>query len=307
MEFVSVRTATLRGDQKINFDLYIQIGAKFIAYIRKGDSFEGKRLDRLREKKLKKMFIKPEDEQSYRDYVSQNIEQAYDAKSGKSLEARVEVIQGAQQNNTEAVLENPENELTYNQAKDGAGRYVEFLMKEEKAVQSMLNLENTDQDLAHHGVTVSTLSVALAQKLGLTDPAKVQLLALGALLHDFGHTKKTYPLFKPLNELSKEDKAEYMKHPQMGAESVQTHRHFDRAVIQIIQQHEELVNGTGFPKGLIEKNTDPLAVIVSSANDFDRMILTKKVTRAEMAKTFMIDRVGLHPLDHFKMLKAIVG
>ncbi len=307
MEFVSIRTATLRGDQKIDFDLYIQIGAKYIAYIRKGDSFEGKRLDRLREKKLKKMFIRPEDEQAYRGYVTQNIEQAYDTKSPKPLENRVAVIQGAQQNSTEAVLENPESQANYDQAKDGAGRYVEFLMKEEKAVQAMLNIENTEHDLAHHGVTVSTLSVALANKLGLTDQAKVQLLALGALLHDFGHMKKTYPLFKPLKDMSKEEKAEYMKHPQVGAESVQTHRHFDKVVIQIIQQHEELVDGSGYPKGLIEKNTDPLAVIVSSANDLDRMMLSQKINRNEAGKTFMIDRLGLHPLDHFKMLKAIMG
>jgi len=307
MEFVSVRTATLRGDQKIDFDLYINIAGKYIAYIRKGDSFEGKRLDRLREKKLKKMFIRPEEEQSYRNYVTQNIEMAYDSSSGKPLESRAEVIQGAQQSNTEAVLENPESQQNYNLAKDGAGRYVEFLLKEQQAVQAMLNIENTDRDLAHHGVTVSTLSVALAQKMGLTDQSKIQLMALGALLHDFGHMKKTYPLFKPIKELEKDIKMEYMNHPKLGAEAVQTHRHFDKTVIQIIAEHEELVDGSGYPKGLSEKKCDPLSVIVSTANDFDRLMLNNKLAKADAAKAFVVDRVGLHPLEHFKAIKTIIS
>lgn len=307
MEFVSIRTATLRGDQKIDFDLYINIAGKYIAYIRKGDSFEGKRLDRLREKKLKKMFIRPEEEKAYRDYVTQNIEMAYDAKSGKPLESRAEVIQGSQQSSTEAVLENPESQQNYNIAKDGAGRYVDFLLKEEKAVQAMLNIENTEHDLAHHGVTVSTLSVALAQKMGLTDQKKIQLMALGALLHDFGHMKKSYELFKPIKEQEKDLKLEYMNHPKLGAESVQTHRHFDKTVIHIIAEHEELIDGSGYPNKLNERKTDPLAVIVSTANDFDRLMLNSKLARAEAVKAFVVDRVGLHPLEHFKALKAIVS
>ena len=304
MDFVTIRTATLRGDQKIDFDVYIQVGEKHIAYLRKGDAFDGTRLERLKAKKLKKLFIRPEEEQAYRDYVTQNIEIAY-AKTDRPIEARAEVIQGAQQSSAEAVLEAPENQANYSQAKEGASRYVDFLMKEEKAVQAMLNIENTDRDLAHHGVTVSTLSVLIANKLGLASD-RVALLALGALLHDFGHVKAAYPLFKAPTELDAPSRIEYMKHAMLGGQTVRTHRHFDEAVIKIIVEHEELIDGSGYPQKLQEKNTDPLSVIVSTANDFDRLMLNEKLTRAEAVKKFTVSRVGLHPLEHFKILKSIV-
>ena len=53
-DFISMRVSTLRGDLKIDFDVYVKINDKMILYIRRGDSFEGPRLKRLREKKTKK-------------------------------------------------------------------------------------------------------------------------------------------------------------------------------------------------------------------------------------------------------------
>lgn len=304
MDFVSVRTATLRGGLKIGFDVYVKVGSKFITYVRKGDSFDGTRLERLKAKKLKKLFIRPDEELLYREYVTKNIDMAYTNKDAP-MQERVEVIQGAQHASTEAVLESPENQDNYNNAKNGATRYVEFLMKEEKAIQTMLNIENTDRDLAHHGVAVSTLAVLIGTKMGVPAP-RMPFLALGALLHDFGHANMTYPLFQNLNDLTPEAKAEYMKHSMQGGETVRVHRHFDDSVIKIIVQHEELSDGSGYPQKLIEKNTDPLAVIVSTANAFDRLMLNEKVSRADALRKFTVDRVGRHPLEHIKIFKTIV-
>ena len=187
MEYTSIRVSTLRGDQKIEFDVYLRISEKMILYLRKGDSFEGDRLKRLKEKKLKKMFIPSDSEASYRSYMERNIEMAYDDKAGKDIKTRAEIIQGAQQNNVEEVFENPEKEAAYNSAKDAAGKYVQFLLNNTGSVANILNMENTDKNIAHHGVSVATLSVALAAKLNITDPKLTQMLTLGALLHDYGH------------------------------------------------------------------------------------------------------------------------
>lgn len=303
MEYVTIRTVTLRGDQKITFDVYMPLGPKYIVYVRKGDSFDGVRLERLKSKNMKKLYIRPEEEQAYRDYVSLNIDMAYDKKD-KPIEDRAEIIHGSQQANTEAVMEQPENQLAYAQAKEGASRYVDFLIKEQQAVRAMLNIENVDRNLSHHGVAVSTLAVLLGNKLGI-EASRVELMALGALLHDFGHAKSTMPLLKPLSDFDAKGKIEYMKHAMGGAESVRIHRHFDEVVVKIIAEHEELIDGSGYPNKLTEKKSDPLSVIVSTANAFDRMMLNEKLARADASKKFTMDRVGLHPLEHFKLLKSL--
>lgn len=305
MEYVSVRVSTLRGDLKIDFDVFVKINDKHILYIRKGDSFEGVRLKRLKEKKLKKMFILPDAEPSYREYIKKNIEMAYDMSSNKSLETRSEIIQGQQQSNTEQVFENPEDAEVYGETKKSAGQYVDFLLKNSDAVKAILNIENSDKSIAHHGVSVSTLSVALAQKLGV-EQKNMNILALGSLLHDIGHHDTTVNLHQPLKMMQDAELSLYKQHPVLGAQRVVDKKHFDPGVIKIINEHEEHIDGSGFPRAFYEKDLDPLSVIVASANAIDRLITFEEKPKAEAAKALTIERIGQHPLRHIQILGDIL-
>ncbi|WP_347358837.1 HD domain-containing phosphohydrolase [Bdellovibrio sp.] len=305
MDYVSIRVSTLRGDQKIDFNAYVKINDKMVLYLRRGDSFEGDRLKRLKDKKLRKMYILTDEENNYRSYLQRNIETAYDGTGNKDIQTRADIIQGSQQSNTEEVFENPDNVATYNDAKDAAGKYVNFLLTNAQAMSAVLNIDNTDKTISHHGVTVATLSIALAQKLGITDPKKTQLLTLGALLHDYGHHNSSLNLSQPLAQMSAADTAVWKKHPEEGAQKVQDKKHFDQTVINIIGQHEETINGSG-PKGMREKEMDPLAVLVSSANAMDRLITFEGVPKNEAAKKMMIEHVGKHPLNHLQFLNDIL-
>lgn len=306
MEHVSIRVSTLRGDQKINFDVYVKINEKYVLYLRRGDSFEGLRLKRLKEKKLKKMFIQNTDEVNYRSYLKTNIESAYDAKSNKDITTRAEIIQGEQQSNVEEVFERPEDKVAYSETKDAAGKYVDFLMKNSAAATAILNMENSDKNLAHHGVSVATYSISLAQKLKMTDPKLNQFLTLGALLHDIGHHETTINVTQPLKNLSAEELTVYKQHPLKGAERVKDKNHFDQQVITIINEHEEHLDGTGFPKGTKENQLDPLSIIVGSCNAVDRMITFEGVSKADAPKKMMIEKVGMHPLNHIQLLSEIL-
>lgn len=305
MEYVSIRVSTLRGDQNIAFDCFIKINEKYVLYLRQGDSFEGERLKRLKDKKLKKMFIPKEMEAKYLDYMKKNIEMAYDEKSTKSIESRAEIIQGQQESNAEQVMENPENQVAYGEAKMAAQQYVQFLLKNPNAKNAVLNIENTDKNLAHHGVSVSTFAVAIAEKIGIA-PKQTELMALGALIHDIGHQNTTINLYQPLSQMKKEELSIFKEHPLVGARRVNDKNHFDQQVISIINQHEECINGSGFPKGLTENKLDPLSVIVASANAMDRMLTFEGISKAEASKKVLVDLIGKHPLDHLKILSEFI-
>lgn len=306
MEHISIRVSTLRGDQKIDFDAYVKINEKFILYLRSGDSFEGARLKRLKEKKLKKMYIQPDAESKYREYLSRNIDMAYDKNSGKSIETRSEIIQGSQQSNAEEVMENIDNVEAYNSAKEDASKFVEFLTQEDAAVSRILNIENLDKNIAHHGVTVSTLANALAKKLGIKDSKQTQLLTLGSLLHDFEHFHSNLDIARSTEKMTPDELKIYKDHPMAGGRRVQTKQHFDKTVINIITQHEEYIDGKGFPQGLMENQIDPLALLVASANAVDRLITFEGVAKAEAPKKLMLTAVGRYPLQHLQILSEIL-
>jgi HD-GYP domain-containing protein (c-di-GMP phosphodiesterase class II) len=308
INYVPIRVSTLRGDQKIDFDAYVKINDKYILYLRSGDSFEGDRLKRLRDKKLKKMFILPDAEEKYRNYLHRNIEMAYNRNSGQSLSNRVEIIQGNQQSNAEAVMENPENEFIYNETRDAAGQFVDFLAQEDPlAMQSIMKMDNVDQNICHHGVTVSTLAVSLAKRLNIYDPKQLQLLTLGSLLHDFEHFHSGILINRPLSAFTPEELQLYKTHPIVGGQKVRDKKHFDQTVINIIVQHEEYIDGSGFPNGLNEAKIDPLAMITASCNALDRLITFEGINKKDAVKKLMISSVGKYPLAHIQALGDIMN
>src|SRR5688572_16898395 len=115
--YMPVSVSTLRGDQPTTFDLYVHINNKHILLLRKGDHFEGSRLERLRERKLETMFVTQPEEPLYKAYVDKNLELAYGEASSVSSETRGEIAQGHQQWASELVMEDLANEDAYKQAK----------------------------------------------------------------------------------------------------------------------------------------------------------------------------------------------
>lgn len=306
MEYVPVRVSTLRGDQKINFDIYIQLRDKFIHYIRQGHSFEGKRLNRLKDRKLKKMYIPAEHEEFYQSYIRANLDIAYDKSSGRSLEDRSEIVQGMNQAAAEEVLESPESEGKYFEAKNSMGRYATFLEEDDLAMKAVLSIENTDKNLAHHGLSVSTLAVSLVRKLGLTeDLEKIKQISLGALLHDIGHTMHDLDLTQGPESMSPLELKIYKQHAGLGAEKVDKLKHFDKTVINIIAQHEEHIDGSGH-YGVKKQEFDVFAQVVGLANTFDRHVLTSGMSHQEALKEVNIHSLAHYELDHINALKELL-
>lgn len=305
-EFIAIRVSTLRGDLKIPFDVYIKVAGKYIHYCRSGDSFEGTRLNRLKAKKLKEMFIRPEDEMLYEQYLQENIDSAYDEKSNKALEIRAEVIQGAQQASAEAYMEDPIDKDAYHHVKYSVQRFVDFLGKRPQAAHPILSLENTDLSITHHSVNVATLATMLAMNSKFKDLTKLHLLGLGCMLHDIDHFNREPDLSRPLTELSPEEFASYKQHPLRGANLIQGVTFVDQLVMSVIVQHEEHLNGTGFPRGLTEKEIEPMVLFAATANAYDRLVSFQKQNPKEAIKSLLIDKVGLLPLDLIQNLNSIL-
>ena len=143
--------------------------------------------------------------------------------------------------------------------------------------------------------------------MGIKDPQKLQILTLGALLHDFEHFHSGLAVNRSMSEFNEAELLTYKQHPILGAQRVQDKKHFDPSVINIITQHEEYIDGKGFPNGLNEMKCDPLAVIVGSANAIDRIVTFEGVTKSQAAKQMMMTSVGRHPLKHIQMMADIMN
>jgi HD-GYP domain-containing protein (c-di-GMP phosphodiesterase class II) len=72
-------------------------------------------------------------------------------------------------------------------------------------------------------------------------------------------------------------------------------------------QHEERIDGSGFPLGLREKAIEPVSVIVGLCNALDRLVSFENVNKASAFKELMINKVGKYPLGHMKILGELMS
>jgi diguanylate cyclase (GGDEF)-like protein/putative nucleotidyltransferase with HDIG domain len=97
-----------------------------------------------------------------------------------------------------------------------------------------------------------------------------KLLLYGAYLHDIGKINIPQEILISEKKLTDEQWAEMKKHPFDGAEIVRKIKNFD-TVAEIVQQHHEKFNGTGYPSGISGESIHPLARILTLADSFDAM------------------------------------
>jgi len=109
-------------------------------------------------------------------------------------------------------------------------------------------IEKRDPYTSGHQDRVATLAVAIARKLGW-DEHRIEGLRLGATIHDIG---KIYVPAEILNRPGKLSEAEFeiiKSHPQVGYEILEK-TDFPWPIKEMIVQHHERLNGSGYPKGL---------------------------------------------------------
>ncbi|HSV29141.1 MAG TPA: HD domain-containing phosphohydrolase [Candidatus Omnitrophota bacterium] len=111
-----------------------------------------------------------------------------------------------------------------------------------------LTLEMRDPYTAGHQRRVAQLAVSIGQRLGL-DPERLEGLHTGALIHDIGKINVPAEFLSRPGKLSTDALAIIRSHPGVGSEIV-ADIEFPWPVAQMIAQHHERLDGTGYPLGL---------------------------------------------------------
>jgi PAS domain S-box-containing protein/putative nucleotidyltransferase with HDIG domain len=123
----------------------------------------------------------------------------------------------------------------------------------EETVTSLASTaEKRDPYTAGHQQRVERLACAIAREQEFPEE-KIEGLHIAALLHDIG--KITLPseyLAKP-TRLSKEEKAIFKCHPEVGYKILKNIQ-FPWPVAEIVYQHHEHLDGSGYPRGLTDED-----------------------------------------------------
>ncbi|MFW6034790.1 MAG: HD domain-containing phosphohydrolase [Halothermotrichaceae bacterium] len=128
----------------------------------------------------------------------------------------------------------------------------------------MQNLCNTIPHIKRHLERVALLSIIIAEELDLS-PVKIKNIKTAAKLHDIGL------ISIPKNIVTKPDKIntqEYeliKKHPEEGYKLLKNFN-IDSPIPEIVLQHHERIDGSGYPNGLKNEEIKIEAKIIGTAD-----------------------------------------
>jgi len=130
-------------------------------------------------------------------------------------------------------------------------------------------LDARDPYTAGHSERVSTLSVMMGRVMNLP-PKEIEVLRLGALLHDIGKIGVSDQILRKNGPLTTEEFEQIKRHPALGARILRQVP-FLASHLPIVELHHERPDGRGYPFGLRGEDIPLAARIVHVADAFDAM------------------------------------
>ena len=130
-------------------------------------------------------------------------------------------------------------------------------------------LELRDEYTSQHQSNVAYLSERIAEIRGLPEQQRIGI-RLGALIHDIGKIAIPSQILNKPGKLYAAEFEMIKMHPKLGADIF---RGIDLPwpLIEMIEQHHERMDGTGYPAGLIGDSICLEARILAVADTFDAM------------------------------------
>ena len=218
-----------------------------------------------------------------------------------------------------------------NQLKSGKGADVnklstltqeilECVFENQAAMICLSMVQRGNDSLLEHSLNCSIHMAILADAAGF-DQQSVEYASLAGLLIDTGMVKLPPELCVPEEQLSGTDLMMYQTHVDESLAAIEHSDDLPEVVKDIVSQHHERIDGSGYPKGLIGNDIEPLAQLAAVVDEFSRSGMpapfgnampTSKILKAlannkgleQTLVNRLIGVLGIYPIGSLVKLKS---
>ncbi|MDR4461582.1 MAG: DUF3391 domain-containing protein [Nitrospirales bacterium] len=140
-----------------------------------------------------------------------------------------------------------------------------------RALLNLIGSNEPNEEFFLHALNVCSLSLMVGQKLEFSRE-DAEKLALGALFHDIGELKFPAEQLLRKGSMSASERKNFLStHPKYGVELAEKLPNLPYEVIDVIRQHHERLNGSGFPAGKKDDQISKFAKIVMVVDEYDEL------------------------------------
>jgi HD-GYP domain-containing protein (c-di-GMP phosphodiesterase class II) len=142
-------------------------------------------------------------------------------------------------------------------------------------------VEEKDKYTLEHNKRLVDYSIKVGRRMNLSEE-RLDTLYYAALFHDLGKINIPDEILSKPGKLTPEEFEIIKKHPSDGKNLVV--KTYLKETAEIIEQHHERLNGTGYPNGLKEEQILTEAKIIAVVDSFDAMISERPYKKAMPVK-----------------------
>lgn len=277
--FFSTRVQSIVVGRPLQYDIFLKVSEELILFKRSGDVVTQNRFEDLLKHGVKNIYILNEHRPLYLSGLKDIVK---DPDSPDEL--RGKFIKETAFNHIDDLFH---KEDVSSIAKESSGLVedmVNFISTDLNAASTLMKLSTHDYYTYNHSVNVSVYSIAICKIILGEDKKLLVTAGLGGLLHDLGKRKIDLKIINKPGKLDADEWLEMKKHPGYGYELLEKVPTISHDIKRIVHEHHEHMDGTGYPKGLSEKQILKLSRIASVADVFDALTTKRSYSNPCSAK-----------------------
>lgn len=160
---------------------------------------------------------------------------------------------------------------------------VDSVMRNQEALQMLLQVRSKDDYTAEHGINVCIMAAIFGRHLGLLG-GEIEKLALSGLLHDVGKMYIPLNILHKPERLTDEENQIMQEHTEHGRRLLTHVKGIDPVVVDVAHSHHERMNGTGYPCGLLAHQIPYFAKLIAIVDAYDAITSHRVFDAARSSK-----------------------
>ena len=158
--------------------------------------------------------------------------------------------------------------MNYRGAKQAVQSMAESVIRNPDALMCFAQLKRKDEYIALHSLRVCILALAFGRQLGLSRD-QLEVLGLGALLHDIGMVKVPEEILGKPDALTPAESELMKQHVVWGADMLYESHQIPSAAIEVVTAHHERYDGSGYLNGLRGEQIGDFGMIGAIVDHYD--------------------------------------
>jgi response regulator RpfG family c-di-GMP phosphodiesterase len=287
--FTAVKITEFYSLKAVLFDVYIKLNSgRYIKFLHSGDEFSKERVDKYKnEKGVEYLHFHIKDRKKYirfNDYLTKKMikNPALDTKN------KINMLKNVTEKFMEESFEEGLKPVIVEQGREICETVYSLIEENDDLYKHLRDYQEFDPSAFSHAYLTTLFTASIIKQFEWRSKTMIESAAMACMFHDIGKMKleESILALRP-EKMAPEQLEEYHKHPEYGVEIIEKNKTITQPVKQIILQHHEAFDGTGFPHGSKGKRISTIANIVSLADTFSHIISDEELKPVDALKMIL--------------------